>query len=129
MLVSMCLFKTNNYWFYLLFIDLKPSLVGVMSFKRKTDKAILQELGERIKAYRMQANYTQKQLAEKASISAYTLQKLEYGESANLSTFIQVLRALGQIDQLAELLQPAVQISPLDLLKEEKPKQRVRNNK
>lgn len=100
-----------------------------MSFKRKTDKAILQEIGERVKTYRLQANYTQKQLADKAGLSSYTLQKLEYGESANLSTFIQVIRALGQIDQLAKLLEPMGQISPLELLKEEKTKQRVRNKK
>ena len=98
-----------------------------MSFKRKTDKAILQEIGERVKSYRLQANYTQKQLAAKAGLSSYTLQKLEYGESANLSTFIQVIRALGQIEQLAKLLEPMEQISPLELLKEEALKQRVRN--
>lgn len=98
-----------------------------MGWSRKTDSAVLQELGERIKEYRLKANYTQKQLAEKAGLSAYTLQKLEYGESTNLGTFIQVLRALGQINQLAKVLEPVEQISPLALLKEEKPKQRVRN--
>lgn len=101
-----------------------------MSWKRKTDQAILQELGERVKAFRLQANYTQKQLAEKAGVSPYTLQKLEYGERTNLITFIQVLRALGELDQLAVLLADYNQISPLSLIDNEgKKKQRVRNNK
>lgn len=100
-----------------------------MSFKRKSDQAVLHEIGEWVKSYRLQQNYTQKQLAAKAGVSAYTLQKLEYGEGANLSTFIQVVRALGQIDKLAKILERTAQISPLKLLKEEKPRQRVRNKR
>ncbi|MEL6537226.1 MAG: helix-turn-helix transcriptional regulator [Bacteroidota bacterium] len=99
-----------------------------MSWRRKTDKAILQTLGERVKLARMQANYTQAQLATKAGVSRRTLQLFEGGEGGNLTTFIQLIRALGRIDQLAELLQPMESISPLAMLEEqEKPKQRVRN--
>lgn len=100
-----------------------------MTWRRKTDHAILQEFGERIKAARVQSNYTQAQLAEKAGVSRRTLQLFENGEGGNFTTFIQLIRALGQIDQLAQLLESNDQISPLELLKDERPKQRVRNNK
>lgn len=104
-----------------------------MSWRRKTDQAILQEFGARIKAARVQKNYTQAQLAEKAGIGRRTLQTFENGEGGNFTTFIQLIRALGFVDQLSSLLEPIDQISPLELLKEEEPtykkKQRVRNNK
>jgi len=100
-----------------------------MNWRRKTDIAILKEFGERVKSARIQANYTQAQLAEKAGLSRRTLQLFESGEGGNLTTFIQIIRALGQLDQLAKLLEFEDQISPLSMLKEEKPRYRVRNKK
>jgi transcriptional regulator with XRE-family HTH domain len=101
-------------------------------WRRKTDRAIILELGERVKQYRINAKYTQAQLAEKAGVDRRTLQKLEYGENPNMLTFIQILRALGELDQLAPLLEQVEQISPLKLLEEEKSKykrKRVRPKK
>ncbi len=86
-----------------------------MNWRRKTDKAVMKEIGKRLKAYRIQARYKQKELAEKAGISVYTLQKLEGGAPTNMATFIQVLRALGALDRLPMLL-PEVQLSPLDMI-------------
>lgn len=100
-----------------------------MSWRRKTDQAILQAFGERIKEARLRANYTQVQLAEKAGVSRKTIQLFEGGEGGNLTTFIQIIRALGHIDQLSEILEPVDQISPLEMLKEQKTRYRVRHKK
>jgi transcriptional regulator with XRE-family HTH domain len=99
------------------------------NWKRKTDKAILLELGNRIRHKRIQKRFTQLDLAKRAGINVYTLQKMEQGQSYNLTTLIQVLRALNELDQLEQFL-PPVEISPMDLLhSDEKPKRRVRNPK
>lgn len=99
------------------------------NWKRKTDKAILMELGNRIRHKRIQKRFTQKDLAQRAGINVYTLQKMEQGHSYNLTTLIQVLRALNELDQLEQFL-PQVEISPIDLLNsDEKTKKRVRNPK
>ena len=100
-----------------------------MHWKRKTDKSIIMELGKRIRHKRIQKRYTQAELAERAGISMYTLQKMEQGLSYNVSTLIQVLRALNELDQLEHIL-PPVEISPLDLLgSDDKISRRVRKPK
>ena len=98
-----------------------------MNWKRKTDRDILIELGKRIREKRIRKRFKQSELARRAGISIYTLQKMEYGNSYNVSTLIQVLRALNELDQLDNFL-PEVEISPIDILtSKDKTRQRVRN--
>ena len=100
-----------------------------MNWKRASDKAILIELGNRIRLKRIQKRFKQSDLAHRAGISVYTLQKMEHGKSFNVSTLIQVLRALKELDQLDHFL-PPVEISPIDLLyAKDEITQRVRNPK
>jgi transcriptional regulator with XRE-family HTH domain len=86
-----------------------------MNWKRASDKAILMELGKRIRQKRIQKRFKQSDLATRAGINVYTLQKMEHGQSFNVTTLIQVLRALKELDQLDHFL-PPVEISPIDLL-------------
>ena len=87
------------------------------------------ELGKRIREKRIQKRFKQSALAQRAGISIYTLQKMEYGKSYNVSTLIQVLRALNELEQLDNFL-PEVEISPIDILtSKDKITQRVRNPK
>ena len=87
------------------------------------------ELGKRIRYKRIQKRFTQADLAERAGISVYTLQKMEQGMSYNVSTLIQVLRALNELDQMEHFL-PPVEISPLDMLdSDHKISKRVRKPK
>lgn len=98
-----------------------------MNWKRKTDKEILLELGERIRAKRIQKRYKQSVLAHRSGISLYTLRKMEHGQSFNISTLIQVLRALNELEQLESFL-PEIGISPIDMLdSKDKTRKRVRN--
>ena len=100
-----------------------------MNWKRKTDQAILMELAKRIRHKRIQKRFTQTDLAERAGSNVYTLQKMEQGLSYNVSTLIQVLRALNELDQLEHFL-PPVEISPLDMLNsDDKISKRVRKSK
>lgn len=91
-----------------------------------SDDAVLIELGERIARLRIDRGYTQAMLAEQAGISKRTLERLEAGTSCQLTSLIRVLRELGVIGALEQLL-PASRPGPMALLRGKgKQPQRVR---
>ena len=87
-------------------------------------------LGNRFKEYRMRCNLTQKEVAELSSIGLTTIHKFENGTAGNLSlsTFILLLKVVGQIDALDNVL-PELPESPYLIRKEERRVQRIRHTK
>ena len=91
-------------------------MLVMASFVRKTTPEILGELGSRVRATRLRMNLPQADLAREAGVSERTVRGLEQGHDVQLSTFVRVLRALRQVDDLDELL-PDPGVSPIQLLK------------
>lgn len=60
-------------------------------------------------------NMSQEELAYEAGVSRPTVQRLEAGQSVQLSNFIKVLKALG-LSKNIEALIPRPKLSPLQLL-------------
>lgn len=87
-------------------------------------------LGERFKEYRMRCNLTQKEVADQSGIGLTTIYKFENGTAGNLSlsTFILLLKVIGQVDALDDVL-PELPESPYLVRKEEKKAQRIRHTK
>ena len=87
-------------------------------------------LGNRFKEYRMRCNLTQKEVAELSGIGLTTIHKFENGTAGNLSlsTFILLLKVVGQIDALDNVL-PELPESPYLIRKEERRAQRIRHTK
>jgi transcriptional regulator with XRE-family HTH domain len=87
-------------------------------------------LGERFKEYRMRCNLTQKEVAEQSGIGLTTIHKFEKGTAGNLSlsTFILLLKVIGQVDALDDVM-PELPESPYLVRKEEKKAQRIRHTK
>ena len=87
-------------------------------------------LGNRFKEYRMRCNLTQKEVAELSDIGLTTIHKFENGTAGNLSlsTFILLLKVVGQIDALDNVL-PELPESPYLIRKEERRAQRIRHTK
>lgn len=83
-----------------------------------TDDSVLAELGGRLRRHRLERNATQAALAHEAGVSKSTVERLEAGESVQLSNLIRVLRALGLSERL-ELAIPAPLPSPMRLLERE----------
>lgn len=81
-----------------------------------SDAAIMAELGSRLSARRLARNTTQAALAKEAGVSKRTLERIEAGHSAQLTSFIRVLRALDLVDALQAAIPPA-RPGPMDLLK------------
>jgi len=83
------------------------------------------DLGHRIRQLRLSRNLDQRTVAEKAGISLRALSKLENGQGSTLETFLRTLRALDYTKGI-ETLAPEPTVSPLALLRNSKPPQRVR---
>ncbi|GHV12876.1 transcriptional regulator [Fibrobacterales bacterium] len=80
-----------------------------------TDSAIMKEIGARLAHLRVTANLTQELLAEDAGVAKRTLERLENGESVQLTNFIRILRALDLTSKL-DLLVPPITASPIELV-------------
>jgi len=84
-----------------------------MDLQEFTNTQILRLLGPRFRSYRIAANITQKEMAKHAGISEATLRKFENGRSdnINMTNFMSLLRQIGKINLLDELL-PEMPDSP-----------------
>jgi transcriptional regulator with XRE-family HTH domain len=77
-------------------------------FVLSTTPEVCLTLGARLRAQRLAQNMQQAELAQRAGVSKLTILNLENKGSVTLQSFIQVVRALGLVDELAPLfaLQP-----------------------
>ena len=89
-----------------------------------TDEAILAEIGSRLARRRIDAGLTQIALARQAGVSRSTVDRLERGQSTQMSSFIRILRVLDLLSDFADLV-PETGPGPMDILKN-KPYERKR---
>lgn len=93
----------------------------------KSNLAILEEIGNRLKEYRIRKNLQQKELAENAGISLDTVVRMERGSSITTEKFLRILRVLDMLENLEEFI-PDPPISPILMRKlQGKKRFRVRN--
>ncbi len=84
--------------------------------KPLTDEAVLAEIGERITRCRLDLQLTQAAVAEQAGVSKRTLERIEAGASAQMSSIIRIMRALNLLPGLDAMI-PETRQRPMDLLK------------
>ena len=94
-----------------------------------TDQAVLQHVGGRVRELRLRRNITQGDLAQECGVGKSTIERFERGASVQLTSFIRVLRTLGKLAELLELIPDQTQ-SPMEMLVREKTvKYRARRKK
>ncbi len=94
-----------------------------------SDPALLEVLGNFIQQTRLLQNKTQDQVAKIAGINRSTVLQIENGKGGTLISYIQILRALEQL-QILENFEINQSISPLLLAKlEQKKRKRASSNK
>ena len=100
----------------------------MVDFYEYSTPELVRLLGERFKEYRMRCNLTQKEVAEQSGIGLTTIHKFENGTAGNLSlsTFILLLKVIGQVDALDDVM-PELPESPYLVRKEKKKAQRIRH--
>ena len=72
-------------------------------FALSSSLEVCQALGGRLRAHRLAKNLQQSELAQKAGVSKLTILNLERKGTVNFLSFIQIVRALGLIDELSTL--------------------------
>lgn len=87
-----------------------------MSIYGQSDRDILQEIGRRLKQWRLNQNISQQELAQRAGITRTTISLIEAGNVFSILTLIQLLRALNALPQL-DLFLPHPGVSPLQAAK------------
>lgn len=65
-----------------------------------SDKVLLKEIGQKIKRLRVAANVSQKALAERSGVSAFSISQIENGSNPSLLTLLMILRALNALNML-----------------------------
>lgn len=84
-----------------------------------SDNAVLTEFGKRIAGARLNNNWTQAELANKAGVSKSTVEHIEKGQSTQLLNMVKILRALGFLNQFISIV-PELGPSPMELLMQSK---------
>ena len=70
-----------------------------------TDDAVLDELGRRLKALRLErGDLTQERLGREAGVSTATVGRIEAGQSAQLTSLIRILRYFDLLEALEQVL-------------------------
>lgn len=81
-----------------------------------TDKAILEELGSRLRDLRLSRNVSQAALAKEAGMARFTLQRIEDGQPSSMTNFIRLLQSLDLLEELDGLVPEGVD-RPVDQLR------------
>ena len=80
-----------------------------------SDDLVSREVGERLRRLRLNRNLGQHELAAEAGVGRATLQRLEDGGTVTLPTLLRVMRALGQLERINQVL-PEEPESPIEEL-------------
>ncbi|MBR2068467.1 MAG: helix-turn-helix domain-containing protein [Candidatus Gastranaerophilales bacterium] len=94
----------------------------------ENNKAILLEIGQRIKDNRIAQESTQHELALKSGVSDKTVARIEAGDNTKIENLLNILRSLGYLSNM-ELLITEQSISLEAMYKNTKTRSRVSNKK
>lgn len=86
-----------------------------MKFKKMSPSAIAEELGNRLKQARLNADLTQSEIASQSGLNRRTVLNAEKGK-VQLENLVSILIAMDMVDQLNIFL-PEQDISPIQLAK------------
>ena len=99
-------------------------------FELLTTKEIQHDIAAKVKALRLSLNKTQHNFAKSIGMSKSTYIRFENDGEGSFESFIQILKGLGRISELENILKSEA-YSPLDAVKNEKkntPRQRATNH-
>jgi transcriptional regulator with XRE-family HTH domain len=70
------------------------------------DDALLHRIGERLKAFRLGQNLSQREVAERSGLSRSAISQAELGRAITLGSLLQILRTLQQLEALDAFFAP-----------------------
>jgi transcriptional regulator with XRE-family HTH domain len=96
-----------------------------------TDDAALAELGRRLARHRLARNRTQAEMANDAGIGRATLQRIERGESVQMTSMLRLLRTLDLLSALDATIPETIErpIEQLDRQRDRRERRRARHGR
>ena len=91
-------------------------MANINNWYGMSDPAIIKEIGQMLKAFRLQKNITQEEMAQKIGLNRVTIGEIEKGRPSSLLTFIQILRGLEKLELLNNIT-PVPTVSPIQMAK------------
>lgn len=91
-----------------------------------SDTAVVAEVGRRVAVARIARQLTQDQFADVAGVGRSTVQRLERGDSIQLTSFVKILRALDRLEAFDAVLPREVRSPLAELERAQRRTQRVR---
>lgn len=99
-------------------------MANILSFK--SDAEIAEALAQWVAKERLAQNLSQKDIYQRAAIASSTYKKFEQTGETSLVRFIAILRAIGRLDSLEQILSSEPKISPMQKLTGKQPVSRKR---
>ena len=83
-----------------------------------SDRGVLLALGRRLARARQQKRLSQDVLAEEAGVGVATLRRIEAGQGCQLESWIRVMRALGRISAIDDMLPDELRSPMAEVMRE-----------
>jgi transcriptional regulator with XRE-family HTH domain len=88
-----------------------------------TEEQIINEIGSRLKAIRLNLNMSQKEIGDLIGKGADEISRIEGGKAITMVSFLRILRALNKLESLDRAIETPA-ISPLLMRKMEEKKRK-----
>lgn len=90
----------------------------------ESNEIIMKELGQRMQDIRIAMNLTQAEMADRSGVALRTVARIENGESVKAESVLNILRVLGVLGNLDQLIQEQM-IAPTEIIDIGKKRKRV----
>lgn len=90
-----------------------------------SDKELIRKWGEKLKRLRIDAGYSQTELAVKTGMSRSSIAEIEKGRNFSIGSLISISRALNQLDKFEYFLkEEEYTLTPMEIYEREKKKRK-----
>ena len=90
-----------------------------------SDKELIRRWGEKLKRLRVDADFSQTELAVKTGMSRSSIAEIEKGRNFSIGSLISISRALNQLDKFENFLkEEEYELTPMEIYEREKKKRK-----
>lgn len=95
-----------------------------------SDRALLKEIGQKVKQLRLGERMSQKVLAGRCGLSEFSISQIENGKNTSVLSLLMVLRALKAMDMLYRFFEeePMSPIAYAEVMRKSRKPQRIRKS-